>query len=156
MIESNNEVKSFDFTPDLSNPKENLRKKTTITIDENVAQYLEKKRLSGVNVSAFINKLIQDRAEVESALRLDKYGFMPAEFVSMPLLLHKGMADFINLLELQVGAIPIANKIAELLAQDSCGLLAGDCNVYGSVENLPNALARFARAFNKLLEKDNR
>lgn len=156
MTENNSRGKSFDFAPDLSSPKENLKKKTTITIDEDVAQFLEKKRLSGVNISAFVNKLLQERAEVESALRLDKYGFMPAGFIQVPLLLHKEMADFLNLLELQVGAIPIANKIAELLAQDSCGFLAGDCNVYGSVENLPNALARFARAFKQLSEKDDR
>lgn len=156
MNENNNRGKSFDFSPDLENPKENLKKKTTITVDEEVAQFLERKRLAGVNVSAFINKLLQERAEIESALRLDKYGFMPAGFVQVPLLLHKEMADFLNLLEMQVGAIPIANKIAELLAQDSCGFLAGDCNVYGCFENLPKSLARLARAFKQLSEKDDR
>ena len=141
----------LDFSPDLTVPSENISRKTSVNFNEEVAAYLEKKRIDGsINVSAYINKVITERYEVEKALTADIYGTMPKNLVKVELILHKDLAAFLKLLELQNGAIPLANKIAELLQLDTSGLMNGDCNVYGSRNTLDNALAAYVRAVERL------
>lgn len=141
----------LDFSPDLTVPSENISRKTSVNFNEEVAAYLDKKRIDGsINVSAYINKVITERYEVEKALTADIYGTMPKNLVKVELILHKDLAAFLKLLELQNGAIPLANKIAELLQLDTSGLMNGDCNVYGSRNTLDNALAAYVRAVERL------
>lgn len=144
----------LDFAPDLSVPNENISRKTSVNFNEEVAAYLDKKRIEGsINVSAYVNKVITERYEVEKALTADIYGTMPKNLVKVELILHKDLAAFLKLLELQNGAIPLANKIAELLQLDTSGIMNGDCNIYGSRNTLDNALAAYVRAAKRL--KDN-
>ena len=144
----------LDFAPDLSVPNENISRKTSVNFNEEVAAYLDKKRIEGsINVSAYVNKVITERYEVEKALTADIYGTMPKNLVKVELILHKDLAAFLKLLELQNGAIPLANKIAELLQLDTSGIMNGDCNIYGSRNTLDNALAAYVRAVKRL--KDN-
>ena len=141
----------LDFSPDLTVPSENISRKTSVNFNEEVAAYLDKKRIDGsINVSAYINKVITERYEVEKALTADIYGTMPKNLVKVELILHKDLAAFLKLLELQNGAIPLANKIAELLQLDTSGLMNGDCNIYGSRNTLDNALAAYVRAIKRL------
>lgn len=141
----------LDFAPDLSVPNENISRKTSVNFNEEVAAYLDKKRIEGsINVSAYVNKVITERYEVEKALTADIYGTMPKNLVKVELILHKDLAAFLKLLELQNGAIPLANKIAELLQLDTSGLMNGDCNIYGSRNTLDNALAAYVRAIKRL------
>lgn len=141
----------LDFAPDLTVPSENISRKTSVNFNEEVAAYLDKKRTEGsINVSAYINKVITERYEVEKALTADIYGTMPKNLVKVELILHKDLAAFLKLLELQNGAIPLANKIAELLQLDTSGIMNGDCNVYGSRNTLDNALAAYVRAIKRL------
>lgn len=141
----------LDFAPDLSVPNENISRKTSVNFNEEVAAYLDKKRIEGsINVSAYVNKVITERYEVEKALTADIYGTMPKNLVKVELILHKDLAAFLKLLELQNGAIPLANKIAELLQLDTSGIMNGDCNVYGSRNTLDNALAAYVRAIRRL------
>ena len=74
---------------------------------------------------------------------------MPCGFVQFPMLLHKEVAEFFSYLIVNYGAVALANKIAEILSADSCGVMAGDCQVYGSAENLNKSLSRFVRALNR-------
>ena len=144
----------LDFAPDLTLPNENISRKTSVNFNEEVAAYLDKKRIEGsINVSAYVNKVITERYEVEKALTADIYGTMPKNLVKVELILHKDLAAFLKLLELQNGAIPLANKIAELLQLDTSGIMNGDCNIYGSRNTLDNALAAYVRAAKRL--KDN-
>lgn len=150
MTENNQGGKSLDFSADLLIPKENLKgKKTTITIDDEVACYLEGKKSEGYNISAFVNQVLRERKEVESAIIRSRYGFLPCGFVQFPMLLHKEVAEFFSFLILNCGAVALANKIAEILSADSCGIMRGDCQVYGSAENLNKSLAQFVRALNR-------
>lgn len=153
MTENNKGGKSLDFSADLNLSKENLKnKKTTITIDDEIAFYLEGKRAEGYNISAFVNRVLKERKEVESAIIRSKYGFMPCGFVQFPMLLHKEVAEFFSFLILNCGAVALANKIAEILSADSCGVMSGDCQVYGSSENLNKSLSRFVRAVKRFKE----
>lgn len=146
MTENNQGGKSLDFTPDLNNSSIPKFKKTTITLDDEVACFLQGKRSEGYCVSSFINQVLKERKEVEGAIIRSNYRFKPNGFVQFSMLLHKDVAQFFSLLILQCGAVALANKVAELLAQDTCGIMKGDCQVYGSSENLNKSLARFVRA----------
>ena len=149
------EKQGLDFAPDLSVPSENLTRKTSVNFNENVAEFLNKKRVeSSINVSAYVNKVITERYEVEQALGANLYGTMPKDFVKTELLLHKDLAVFLKLLELQQGAIPLANKIAELLQHDTGGIMNGDCSIYGSNKVLDNALAAYVRATERLKNRE--
>ena len=152
MTDNNKGGKSFDFAPDVQNSSTSKFKKTTITLDDEVAYFLEGKKAEGYNISAFINQVLRERKEVESAIVRSKYGFMPCGFVQFPMLLHREVAEFFSFLVLNCGAVALANKVAEILSADSCGLMSGDCQVYGSAENLNKSLARFVRALNRIKE----
>lgn len=150
MTEKNQGGKSFDFSADLSISKENVKnKKTTITLDDEIACYLEGKRAEGYNISAFINQVLRERKEVEGAIVRSNYGFLPSGFVKFPMLLHRELAEFFSYLIVACGAISLTNKIAEVLSADSCGIMRGDCQVYGSAENLNKSLAQFVRALER-------
>lgn len=150
MTENNKGGMSLDFSADLSISKENVKnKKTTITLDDEVAFYLGGKKSEGYNISAFINQVLRERKEVEGAVIRSKYGFMPTGFVQFPMLLHKQVARVFSFLILNCGAVALANKIAEIMSADTCGVMAGDCQVYGSSENLNKCLARFTRALER-------
>lgn len=151
MTENDNKAKSNDFAPDLELSKENLKtKKTTITLDDEVAYYLEGKKSEGYNISAFVNQVLRERKEVESAIVRSRYGFLPCGFVQFPMLLHREVAEFFSYLIMNCGAIALANKVAEILSADSCGIMRGDCQVYGSSENLNKSLAQFVRSLKRL------
>ena len=150
MTENNKGGMSLDFAPDLQNSSTSKFKKTTITLDDEVAYYLEGKRATcAINISAFINQVLKERKEVEGAIVRSKYGFQPSGFVQFPMLLHKELAEFFSFLIMNCGSIALTNKIAEILASDSCGIMRGDCQVYGSSENLNKYLARFVRALER-------
>lgn len=150
MIENNQGGKSFDFSADLKLSKENLKtKKTTVTLEDEIACYLDGKRAEGYNISAFVNQVLRERKEIESAIIRSKYGFKPCGFVQFPLLLHREVAEFFSFLIMNCGAVALANKIAEILSADSCGVMRGDCQVYGSAENLNKYLSRFIRALER-------
>ena len=150
MTENNKGGKSLDFSADLSISKENLKvKKTTITLDDEIACYLEGKKSEGYNISAFVNQVLRERKEVESAIVRSNYGFMPCGFVQFPMLLHREVSEFFTYLIMSCGALALANKIAEILSADTCGVMAGDCQVYGSAENLNKSLAQFVSALER-------
>lgn len=150
MLENNKSGESLDFSADLNLSKENLKvKKTTITLDDEIACYLEGKRAECYNISAFINQVLRERKEIESAIIRSNYGFKPAGFVQFPMLLHKEVAEFFSFLILNGGTVALANKVTEILSGDSCGIMSGDCQVYGSAENLNKCLARFVRALER-------
>ena len=150
MTENNQGGKSLDFSADLLISKENLKvKKTTITLDDEIACYLEGKRAEGYNISAFVNQVLKERKEIESAIVRSNYGFLPCGFVQFPMLLHRELAEFFTYLIVTCGAISLTNKIAEILSADSCGIMRGDCQVYGSAENLNKSLAQFVRALER-------
>ena len=149
MTENNQGGKSLDFSADLQNSSTSKFKKTTITLDDEVAFYLEGKKSEGYNISAFINKVLRERKEVEGAVIRSNYGFTPSGFVQFPMLLHKELGEFFSFLILNCGAVTLSNKIAEILSADTCGIMRGDCQVYGSAENLNKSLAQFVRALNR-------
>ena len=86
---------------------------------------------------------------MESAIVRSNYGFMPCGFVQFPMLLHREVSEFFTYLIMSCGAIALANKITEILSADTCGVMAGDCQVYGSAENLNKSLAQFVRALER-------
>ena len=149
MTEKNQGGKSLDFSADLQNSSTSKYKKTTITLDDEIAYYLEGKRAECYNISAFVNQVLRERKEIEGAVIRSKYGFMPSGFVQFPMLLHREVSEWFSFLIMNCGSIALANKIAELLSADTCGVMVGDCQVYGSAENLNKSLARFMRALNR-------
>ena len=149
MTENNQGGKSLDFSADLQNSSTSKFKKTTITLDDEIAYYLEGKRAECCNISAFVNQVLRERKEVEGAVIRSNYGFTPSGFVQFPMLLHKELAEFFSFLIMNCGSSALTNKIAEILAGDTCGIMAGDCQVYGSSENLNKYLARFVRALER-------
>ena len=149
MTENNKGGMSLDFAPDLQNSSMSKSKKTTITLDDEIACFLEGKKAEGYNISAFINQVLRERKEIEGAVIRSNYGFQPSGFVQFPMLLHREVAEFFSYLLVTCGAVSLSNKIAEILSADSCGIMAGDCQVYGSSENLNKYLARFVRALER-------
>lgn len=138
---------AVDFAPDLSLPKENITRKTSINFDIEVAQQLDRKKVEdAVNVSSLVNRVLADYFKTEKEIN-DCAGLFNAEgYVKVELLMHVEVAKFLKLLEALNGSIRLADKIAELLSYDSAGLMDGNTTVYGDVSVLPKALAAFNRA----------
>ncbi len=149
----NNQEKSFDFSPDLTFPKENVKvHKTSVNFDEGNTLRLKNLRENGVNVSKYVNKVVSDNFDLERQLQSNVYKKCTGDFVKIELLVHKDVAQLIKWLELNRGAVSLANKLAEVIANDNHlqgEFLRGDCNCYG-VGTLDNALNIIRRAWNRL------
>lgn len=142
-----------DFNPDLTVPKENVKvHKTSVNFDENNTLRLKNLRENGVNVSNYVNKVVSNNFELERQLQNDVYKKCTSDFVKIEILVHKDVAKLLQWLELNRGAISLANKLAEVIANDSHyqgEFLRGDCNCYG-VGTLDNALNIIRRAWDRL------
>lgn len=155
MKEYNNGAESTapDFNADLTVPKENVKVlKTSVNFDEVNTLRLRNLRENGVNVSKYVNKIVSDNFDLEKQLQQDVYKKCTGDFVKVEILLHKDVAQLIKWLELNRGAISLANKLAEVIANDNAHqgqFLGGDCNCYG-VGTLDNALNVIRRAWNRL------
>lgn len=153
MDTNNNKEKSYDFSPNLILPKDNVKvHKTSVNFDEGNTLRLKNLRDNGVNVSNYINKVIADNFELEKQLQQDVYRKCAGDFVKVELLVHKDVAQLLKWLELNRGAVSVANKLAEVIANDNQlqgEFLRGDCNCYG-VGTLDNALNVIRRAWNRL------
>lgn len=155
--------KSFDFAPDLTPPaadlpvsNENLKDtksaKTSVNFDKDTSLRLKNLKENGVNVSHYVNKVVAERLKLENELQKDVYKKSPNDFVKVELLLHKDVAALLQWLELNRGAIPLANKLAEVIANDKHTqgqFLRGDCAVYGG-NTLEIALDVIRRAVARL------
>ena len=148
-----NQEKSKDFSPDLNLPKENVKvHKTSVNFDENNTLRLKNLKENGINVSNYVNKVISANFELENQLQNDVYKKCTGDFVRVELLVHKDVAQLLKWLELNRGAVSLANKLAEVIANDNHyqgEFLRGDCNCYG-VGTLDNALNVIRRALNRL------
>lgn len=144
-------IGAIDFAPDLKLPKENLTRKTSINLDVEVAAQLEKKKVEdSINVSMLVNRILSEHFKTEKEINGCAGLFNTKGYVKVELLMHKEVAIFLKLLEALNGSIRLADKIAELLSYDSAGLMNGDTTVYGDVTVLPNALAAFKRATERI------
>lgn len=144
-------IGAIDFAPDLRLPKENLTRKTSINFDLEVAQQLDKKKVEGsINVSMLINRILAEHFKIEKEINECAGLFNANGYVKVELLMHKEVAIFLKLLEALNGSAQLADKIAELLSYDSAGLMNGDITVYGDVSVVPNALAAFNRATQRI------
>lgn len=151
MNEFNKITGARDFAPDLSLPKENLSRKTSISLDVDVAQELDRKKVeSNINASGFINRVLSDHLKIEKEINESTGMFNPDAYIKVEILMHREVAIFLELLKLQNGTIQIAGKIAEILSHDAAGFMSGDMTVYGSIETLPRSLAAFNRAADRL------
>ena len=142
---------AMDFCPDLKLPKENITRKTSINLNVEVAQQLDKKKVEdSINVSMLVNRILADYFKAEKEIDECTGLFNPEGYVKVELLMHKEVAIFLKLLESLNGSVKLADKIAELLSYDSAGLMDGNTTVYGDVSVLPNALAAFKRATERI------
>lgn len=143
---------AIDFAPDLTVPKENIiTRKTSVNFDVDVAKELERKKAEdSINVSTLINRVLAEHFRVEKEVNDCAGLFDTKGYVKVELLMHKEVAVFLKLLEALNGSVKLADKIAELLSYDTAGLMNGDTTVYGDVSVLPNALAAFKRATERI------
>ena len=140
-----------DFAPDLKVPKENLSRKTSISLDVDIVQELDRKKVeNNINVSAFINKVLTQYLSTSREIDECTGMFGPDAYVKIEILMHREVAIFLELLKLWNGSIQIAGKMAEILSHDTAGFMSGDMNIYGSNETLPRSLAAFNRAADRL------
>lgn len=150
---NNNQEKSYDFSPDLTFPKDKVKAfKTSVNFDVNTSIKLKNLRDNGINVSNYVNKVVADNFELENQLQNDVYKKCTGDFAKVEILLHKDVAVLIEWLKLNKGAIPLANKLAEVIANDNHyqgEFLRGDCNCYG-ISTLETALNTIRRAYNNL------
>lgn len=155
-----NRAESIDFAPDLTPPaadlpvsKENLKGvKTSVNFDFDNSLRLKNLKENGVNVSCYVNKVVAERFILENELQKNVYKKSADDFIKVELLVHKDLAALLKWLELNRGALPLANKLAEVIANDKHtqgDFLRGDCAVYG-VNTLENALEVIRRAFERL------
>lgn len=157
----NNDKKGFeakDFNPIIKDFSKTKCKKTSIGLTPEVIGELNRLKVTNnVNVSQFINKVLKEYFSAEKALEGNVYGKMQHDYVKVELLLHKDVAIALKLIEALKGAIPLANKVAEVLALDPTNdLLRGDCSIYGASNRLDTEiLPKFARAVERLKDEQN-
>lgn len=144
-----NKVLAEHFKLDTSMPKDVKGLKTSINFDGDTVMKLKNLKENGINTSNYVNKVVSDHLRLEKELEKDVYKKCTGDFTRVELLLHKDVAQLLKWLELNKGAIPLANKLAEVIANDSHyqgEFLRGDCNCYG-VNTLETALNTIRRAF---------
>lgn len=147
-MNNDNQFEGLDFQPCLKEPKENV-KKTSVSFDADIAKMLERKKIEGLNISTYVNRAVKERLEVEKAVDSYLSEYAPKGFVRVNMLMHKNLALFLELLKIQCGEIPLANKLAEIIQHDTSGIMNGDCAVYGA-QVLERALATYVRALERL------
>lgn len=152
MTEKNNKAKSLDFAPDLSVAKENLKgKKTTIILDDDeLIAYIQDKKSQGFCVSKYVSSLIRQDKEISSAISRTKYGVIPSDYIPFTMLLPVPVAKLFDLLAMNCGEIPLANRLISLIAGDTTGLLMNDCNTYSSREHMLKCLGMITRAVERI------
>lgn len=147
-----NKVLAEHFKLDTSIPKDVKGLKTSINFDGDTAMRLKNLKENGINTSNYVNKVVSEHLRLERELEKDVYKKCTGNFTRVEILVHKDVAVLLEWLKLNKGAIPLANKLAEVIANDShyqCEFLRGDCNCYG-VNTLETALNTIRRAFGNL------
>ena len=171
MIKNNNGAKSLDFSPEITVSEENIKEdviiekiiekevisknrsiKTSVNFDKDTSMRLQLLKEQGINVSNYVNKVVGDSIRLENELMGNIYGKKANDFTKFEILLHKDVAILFELLKVNCGAIPLANKLAEVIANDEHvqgQLLNGDCSVYGQ-KTLENALETIRRGIKRI------
>ncbi len=147
-----NKVLAEHFKLDTSIPKDVKGLKTSINFDGDTAMKLKNLKENGINTSNYVNKVVSDHLSLERELEKDVYKKCTGDFTKVEILVHKDVAVLLEWLKLNKGAIPLANKLAEVIANDNHyqgEFLRGDCNCYG-VSTLETALKTIRRAFGNL------
>lgn len=151
-------VEAQDFNPIIKDFSIRKCKKTSIGLSPDVLGELNRlKATDSVNISQFINRILKEYFEAEKALEGNVYGKMQHDYVKVELVLHEDVAIALKLIEALKGAIPLANKLAEVLALDPTNdLLRGDCSIYGASNRLDTEiLPRFSSAIERLKNPEN-
>ena len=148
---TNNTGVDTDFNPDLNIPKKNV-KKTSVNLDEAVRQGLND--IKCANVSDYINKAVADRLELDKENSKSAFRYDSRDYIKVELWLHKDMAEFLKLLEIIKGAIPLADKLAELVNNDQYGIKNGDVRLYGvGQDDFDRIISSYQRSIQRLKNK---
>ena len=151
-------VEAQDFNPIIKDYSSKKCKKTSIGLSPEVIGELNRlKAMENVNISQFINRILKEYFQAEKALAGNVYGKLQHDYIKVELVLHADVAIALKLIEALKGAIPLANKLAEVLALDPTNdLLRGDCSIYGASNRLDvDILPKFARAVERLKDTEN-